>query len=83
MAVNRLWFTNSPSGSISELQRCQIAVGYPFVIGNAVIVIDDTDYIRQYLGDSDSSPAISTAYSTASVDDDEDLSYLRRYLGDN
>jgi hypothetical protein len=32
--VNRIWFPNAPSGSIPEIQRAQIAIGYPFPISN-------------------------------------------------
>lgn len=33
MAVNRIWFPNTPSGTVPVSQRRQIGVGYPTING--------------------------------------------------
>ena len=87
MAVKRIWFPNRPTGTVDELQRCQLSIGYPFVVQSAVVppaVATYVDYIRNYLGDNLETLTALTAVTVVETPVSGNYTkYLRNYLGDN
>lgn len=82
MAVNRIWFFNAPSGLVNELQRSQIAIGYPFSI--SFVLIEFLSYLRRYLNDSDTLDTLTVPTFIRSLAPASTfLTYLRSYLGDS
>lgn len=81
MAVNRIWFSRAPSGSVSNLQRSEIGIGYSFNL--IVITVSYLNYLRRYLNDSDTlDTLVSSTLTIPLAPASSFLTYLRSYLGD-
>jgi hypothetical protein len=79
MSVNRLWFPNTPSGTVDMPQQAQIAVGYSGILPS---VFDIVDYYRRYLQDTLTVQTIGPLVSLPAGTETADTTYMRRYLQD-
>ncbi len=63
MSVKRIWFENAPSGTIDNLQRAQLGVGYPLIAGMAATLT----FAKQLMLDSLSERVMAFGYPTIPV----------------